>query len=155
MHEDVVRRGRCRNSNTFREFYFTMPALNFCEYRRVWKPTQHIVSPPKSTAHYNNHRDTHTYSALLKLWQCCWSNAPRPTPLAFIELASGSGVLKGGEGHIVRTLCSRLVGRWGNWDMVVSHKYNGGGGNWQHLAEVVGFMVRRELEMGRKEGSGW
>ena len=53
-----VRRGRCRNDNTFCDFYFAAPELRFCEYRCFRKPAKYIVSPPTSTLPYDNRRDT-------------------------------------------------------------------------------------------------
>jgi len=47
---------RCRNDDTFCDFYFATPELIFCEYRCFRKLVKHVVSLPTSTLLHNNHQ---------------------------------------------------------------------------------------------------
>ena len=47
--------GRCRNDNTFRDFYFATVELIFCDYRYFRKPSKHMVLTPTSPLLPDNH----------------------------------------------------------------------------------------------------
>jgi hypothetical protein len=102
-----VRRGRCRNDNTFRDFYFATSELIFWDYRYFQKLSKHMVSTPTSPLPPDNHpsrrnmsfRCPHPpsltttamtpapYTVPSNLRPCDWLNAPAQPPLALNELA--------------------------------------------------------------------
>ena len=49
-----VRRGRCRDFDPFRDFYFADPELTFCESRSFRKVAKHVVLSPTCTLPRDN-----------------------------------------------------------------------------------------------------
>jgi len=102
-----VRRGRCRNDDTFHDFYFLTPKFIFCDCSYFRKPSKHMVLTPRSPLPPDNHlsrrnmsfRRPHPssltktattpapYAVPSKLRRCNWLNTPPQPPLALNELA--------------------------------------------------------------------
>ena len=78
-----VRRARCRNDNTFRNFYFVAPEISFCEYRRFRKPVKHIVLPPISTLPHDNHQSPLKISFRRLQPPSLMTTAATPAPTAY------------------------------------------------------------------------
>jgi len=115
-----VRRGGCRNDDTFRDFYFTSAELIFCEYRDFRKPSKHIVSTPTTPLPPDNDQSRRNMwfrrpdppclttaaatSAPTAYVRNCdganWSNVLLPTLLALVEVVGMAGVSNGDDGHV-------------------------------------------------------
>ena len=84
-----VRRGRCRDFDPFRDFYFADPELTFCESRSFRKVAKHVVLSPTCTLPRDNDQSRRNFVSPPRSTPPMTTPAI-PSPMAYVRNCKGA-----------------------------------------------------------------